>query len=62
MWWSLYLVLGETATEQAGTARLTILLLSQAAFQLVPQITQNNPYIGKNTPVLPPKMKRIHLV
>lgn len=34
---------GGTATKQAGTARRGILLLSGAAFWLVPKTTQNNP-------------------
>lgn len=41
---------GGTATKRAGTARLSILVLSQSAFQLVSQRTQNNPCRGKNDP------------
>lgn len=41
---ALHLVLKEgTATEQAGTARRGILLLSRAAFRLVPKTTHNDP-------------------
>lgn len=48
---------GGTAAEQAGTARLSILHLSQSAFQLVPQTTQKNPSREKKDP-LPPKKER----
>ena len=50
---------GGTAYEQAGTARLSILLLSQPAFQLVPQITENT-RTEKNYP-LPGKKKKKNL-
>lgn len=49
---------GGTATEQAGTARLSILHLSQAAFQLVPQTTQKNPFMEKKTPSLQKKKRK----
>lgn len=52
---------GGTATEQAGTARLSILHLSQAAFQLVPQTTQKNPSMEKRRPPSKKKEKKRNL-
>lgn len=52
---------GQTATEQAGTARLSILLLSQQPFQLVPQTTQNKLYRENDSLLLRGKKGRKNL-